>query len=391
MACLWYAGDMAWTLTEIENDWLGGGAGSVASLALSPEATVAAFDRVESTLGRAWIDECRISGGMVVRGTAPTLRVVNMGRRLVVLEGLLGTEELIEHIRRGDESAEAELTAIFLIRSQRITAQVELYPPVGDRVADFRVRDRDDAWTYVEVTQPDWSEATERARTILDHVATLATDIKRSFALEVFLRREPTEEEVAQLMQTIPMLCNQEGTQRRELPAQLGLLLLNESRPGLIVTNDHGEEVRPRIGMARAIAGPGDPHRHIAVRMAFSDERAEAFLTSEARQLPKDAPGMVMIGVSRAPGAFRSWERLLTRRFQPKMHTRVSAVCLFGGGLLSTPEGEAWLPQTKLVLNRHATFRLPAWIEVAVIEAGAEYLLTAGPPSSTRGLVSTTW
>lgn len=371
---------MAWTLKEIEDDWLGSGLGSIASLALGEEAVVAAFNRVERILGRAWIDECRVSAGMVVRGTAPTLRVVNMGRRLTALEGVAETEKLIERVRRGDDSAEAELTAIFLIRSQRMTAEVELYPTVGNRVADFRARDGDAVWTYVEVTQPDWSEATERARTVLDRVTALATNIKKSFALEVFLRREPTEEELGQLVRTLPTFCNREGVQREELPTKLGLLLLNESPPGQVVTNDHGEEVLPRIGMAKGIAGPGEPHRHLAVRMAFSDERAEAFLTSEARQLPKDAPGLIMMGISRVPGAFKTWEPLLTRRFQPKMHTRVSAVCLFGGALLATPDGEAWLPQTKLIMNRHAALPLPGWIETAVIEAGAEHARTVGPP-----------
>lgn len=367
---------MVWTLKEIEDDWL---AGSITSLAASPDETVAAFSRVENMLGRAWVDACRISGGGVVRGTVPTLRVVTMAQRLTVLDGIAGTAELIEHIRRGDDSAEAELTAIFLIRSQRRTAQVDLYPPVGNRVADFRVRDGESPWTYVEVTRPNWSEATERARTVLDRVAALVAEIKKSFALEVFLRREPAEEELGQLVQILPRFCNQEGVHREELPAQLGLLLLNESAPGQVVTGDHGEEVRPRIGMAKAIAGPGEPNRHIAVRMAFSDERAEAFLTSEARQLPKEVPGLILIGISRAPGAFKSWEPLVIRRFQPHIHTRVSAVCLFGGGLLQTPSGEAWLPETKLLLNRHATFPLPTWIETALIESGAEFRRTVDP------------
>jgi hypothetical protein len=361
---------MTWTVKEIEEDWL---AASITALAVASEDSVAAFERVERILGRAWIEACRVSDGSIVRGTAPALRVISMGQKLAALDGIAATETLIEHIRRGDDSTEAELSAIFLIRSQCKRAQVELYPPVGNRIADFRVRDGEDTWTYVEVTRPDWSEATERARTVLDRVAAQVIDIKKSFAMEVFLRREPTEEELEELVQALPKFCSQEGMHRQELTAELGLLLLNESSPGHIVTNDHGEEIRPRIGMARAIVGSDEPHRHIVVRMAFSDDRAEAFLTSEARQLPKDAHGLVMMGLSRAPGAFKSWEPLLKRRFQPQMHTRVSAVCFFGGGLLTTPGGAAWLPETKLLLNPHATLPLPSWIERTLTEAGAEF------------------
>jgi hypothetical protein len=67
--------------------------------------------------------------------------------------------------------------------------------------------------------------------------------------------------------------------------------------------------------------GP-DVNRHVVVRIAFTDERAEEFLRAEARQLPTDAPGLVMI----FPGGsgWKTWEPVLRSRLQPGMHTRVS-------------------------------------------------------------------
>jgi hypothetical protein len=132
---------MTWSVKEIEEDWL---AASITSLAVSSEDSVAAFDRVEKILGREWIESGRASGGNIIRGSGPTLRVVNMGQRLAALDGVAATEKLISQIRRGDDSADAELTAIFLVRSQHKNAHVELYPPVGSRVADFRVRNGED-------------------------------------------------------------------------------------------------------------------------------------------------------------------------------------------------------------------------------------------------------
>jgi len=40
--------------------------------------------------------------------------IVGIGRRLVSLEGVRSSEELIKKIRCGDPSADAELTAIYL-------------------------------------------------------------------------------------------------------------------------------------------------------------------------------------------------------------------------------------------------------------------------------------
>jgi hypothetical protein len=56
--------------------------------------------------------------------------------------------------------------------------------------------------------------------------------------------------------------------------------------------------------------------------------RAKQFLESEAKQLPKDLPGLIVVQVSHALGAFKTWEPILQRRLQPNLHTRVTNVTL---------------------------------------------------------------
>ena len=73
-----------------------------------------------------------------------------------------------------------------------------------------------------------------------------------------------------------------------------------------------------------------------------------------------------MVQVSRATGAFRSWDHLLQRRLQPNIHTRVSGVCMFRGGLEPVDGGEAWVPEVKLVVNPHARLAMPPWIAEAM-------------------------
>jgi len=95
---------------------------------------------------------------------------------------------VLDRIRNDDLSAEGELTAIYLLRSRNPDAAVELYPKVGEREADFRVRARDEQlWTYVEVTQLSGSEAHDRAREIMERIAAAIKLIRLPFALEVFL------------------------------------------------------------------------------------------------------------------------------------------------------------------------------------------------------------
>ena len=324
-------------------------------------------------LGRDWIDRSRIQGSppSLVRGIAPTLRVASMGQQLSVLRGLPKAETLISRIRRGNYDAEAELTAIYLLASGQSGVVIDLQPAVSvrgrSRRPDFRARRRGTRWTYVEVTQPNTSDLQKRVQQVLNRLTALVSTVKKPFALEVLLRRGPSAREVENLTQVIPAFCARDGVHSEDLPNELGKLFLNHDPPGRPSLRQHaGEEERPRLGAARAVFGPDEPLRHIMVRIAFADERAERFLRREAGQLPKDGPGLIMVQMSGAPGGFRSWEPLLGRRFSPSQHTRVSAICLWESGLEPTPSGEAWIPRTKLILNRYARYGLPSWVAASL-------------------------
>lgn len=141
---------MAWTIEEIEKGWLPGG------LAVSPADV--AFEQCEHVLGRDWIDAQRAKGVGTDRASA----VVRTRQQLATLDGVANADALVEKLRRGDRSAGSELHALHLLRfGPPVTA--EMYPAgnVGqsNRVPDIRARSPDDPWVYVEVTQPDQSEA----------------------------------------------------------------------------------------------------------------------------------------------------------------------------------------------------------------------------------------
>jgi hypothetical protein len=359
---------MSWTIETIQQEWLLDGA-----IAIEGPEIVAAFDRCEQRLGLAWIEKSRGT----LSGAIPTLSVVTMGQRLASLEGLSGTQQLVEKVRRNDRSASSELHALHLLRVGD-KAIVELFPTVkvGSRVRspDLRIKRGESPWVYVEVTQADTSKVKKRAMELLRELACTITGIRRRVALEIFLRREPSAEEVAEIIKRVPLICETVAPQREYLPGDLGLLFLADSPPGQIIMHDHpNEDVRPRIGVTRGIVGGEEPSRHVSVRLAFSDNRAEEFLSQESKQLPEGGPGIVMIDVGNASGAFTAWEPLLLRRFQPTIHTRVSGVCLFAANDVLADKGIATLTQVKLLINPHAAARLPDWIVEALHDVGAGY------------------
>jgi hypothetical protein len=324
---------------------------------------VDSFETVERLLGRNWINAQRFQSGVVVTGTAPTLAVVSMGQRLRVIENRPGAQELIERVRIADRASLAELTAIYLACPSDVEMEIEPHVAVGDRNRrpDFRLRTPGEDWIYVEVAAPDVSAAQARAQLILNRIGHLLAQVPRGTAVEVFLRREPTDDEVGVIAGHV------DGAMQSRVAGiynvqDLALVAVNQSPPGQIVVHDYDEEPRPRLGVARSEVIAGQTTKHIAVRIPFTDERAEAFLTSEARQLPTTAPGLLMIDMSGTPGSFKAWEQLIRRRLQPKQHTRVGAVCLFEAGLLMTSQGENWVPQSLYISNPYARFSLPDWL-----------------------------
>ena len=359
---------MAWSIHRIESLL----EGKISSLSLQPETVISSFEQVEASLGREWIDS--VAG----KGIAPTLCIVGMGMRLATLEAIVGAEKLVDSVRGKNRNSEAELTAIYLLRSFDRAAQFQLFPEVGNRKADFCVRNPTEGqWTTVEVTHPNTSKEHDRVQLVLKAVSTALAQLDQTFTLDVLFRREPTQEESENLCRHVPDFCRRQGQQRANLTQGLGTLLLNKTPLGQVrkwTFEDCGDA--PIMGIAHIEIREGI-HRQVSVNVPFTDERAEDILRSEARQLPQRGVGFIMIDVGDTIGSFQDWEALFQRRFQPRQHTRVTAVCLFEAISGPTDTGYDWMLRTQLITNPYAQFKLPDWIKEAVIFAGRKYDLAS--------------
>lgn len=353
-------------MEEIERDW--GATGPF------PEIIVDAFERAEKILGQDWVSSTRrVSGGQVM-GPGPLLTVVSMGGRLTALENVKNAEKLIAKLRKHDTSAEAELTAMYLLYIRNKKAKIEYEPSnrKGGKV-DFRIRVTGKNWTYIEVTRPNISETRERLTAILSLITGLVREIKREFALEVFFQREPDDDEVEELLDSIRQFCCYSSKKRQEV-SNLALLILSDVIPGQITPYQEPEEhATPRLGAAQVIVGKDEPRRHVVARVPYSDKRANSFLHREATQLPEDYPGVIMVDVSGEPTAFSSWGVCLTRRFQPGIHTRVSGLCLFAPQLMPLNDGLMWIPNVQLYINPNARLDLPSWIASSLEDTANDF------------------
>jgi hypothetical protein len=348
---------VTWTVDTVERDLL---SGEINVIAQPRSEVIEAVERTQQLLGEDWVtSQTRNQKGLV-----PAMRVVGMGLRLHAIEGLAGNEELLTKVRNLDSSAEAELTAIYLFRSRSSDVEIELFPPVGKRIADFRMRKGKEEWTTVEVTEVMESAEEKRLNAILKQLITAFRSLSFPFSLEIILLREPTAEEVMELCETLPQFCENEEIQNARMYHDLGWLLLNRAPTGQLPNSETPETAKlPSIGLAAFFRDD----QVVAVKICFSDERAEEMLTQEARQLPSGKRGLIMISGPSSEKELHVWEPLIRRRFQPSIHTRVGGVCLFSGGMVPAPDAKTdWKIQAHFVPNPFAKAALPPWIEQSV-------------------------
>jgi len=352
---------MKWTLESIEANLLGT---SSEVVAYGPDVIVAAVNRVEEFLGTGWIQQETFGA----KGLAVGVPIIQIGIELELLKGVKRPSELITKIRSNTQNARTELAAIHLLRSQQPSAEVELYPPVGNRKADFRIRLSGAPWTTVEVTNPSDSEALRNLRRMAGDLAQKLATVDHSFSLEVLLTREPSQNELRVLSVRLPEFCRMNSVQHAILNNELGYLFLNDIEVGQVMGHDlPGTRPAPLIGVMLLVGGLGGrPVRQISVRIPFTDQRAATILKNEARQLPKGGIGVVMIEVSNAPGSLNAWVPLLKRRFGPALNTRISGVSLFKRTMGHSDGRYSIETESSLIANPYAAQKLPQWIEAAL-------------------------
>jgi hypothetical protein len=362
---------MAWTWKQIEQDWLAGG-----RVATEPSAVVEAFERVEAVLGRDWIEQSRVHPLVVpkgsppqttvVRGSDPVLTVVQMGGLLASLEGIPAVDTLMKKLRRGERAATAEATAIHLLRQHPSDSVVELEPTVpvagrSDRKGDFRVRRNGDPWTYVEVSATDRNATEREVLRLLERLGEPVHSMSGSFALELFFRSLPGEDEVEAILGRVRDLDGRADSFSEELPEGLGTFVYDPTGdPTDVSPRVLNEPYRPGLGRAAVVHREGEV-RSISVRLPYADNRGRKKLGKESLQLPRNDPGLVMIDTAGAPGSRQSWEPAI--RGDLHNHTRVSAVCLFRWASMPQNDlAEVVSVTGRLIVNPSARRTLPSWI-----------------------------
>lgn len=355
-----------WTWNEIEADWLvmdgpppeDSRLPDRVILGDSPAEVVRAFEHVEAQFGRAWVEERRQE-----RRFVGILEVLKTAALLGALDGIHNGEKLVEKLRVRDSSAQSEATALLLIRDKHPGVEVEYEPTVsvGRRNAspDFRVRaDSASLWTYLEVVGPESSEEQMRLREVGKRLGMARLMSASPIAVELELHRIPTDAEVETLEQRLEDLSSPSADTEELLENGLGRLAVKVGNADVAPSR---ARTSPSLVVSSVALGDGQVRERSTVTIAYSDPRGDQFLRRKARQLPMDAPGLVMLDVGKTIGASSGWEGLLTARLGRDIHTRVSGVCLFES-FTTVSAGWVWGVAASYLPNESAQLEAPDWL-----------------------------
>jgi hypothetical protein len=357
-----------WIRDEIEQEWFGG-----SRLNWDGNEVERAFNIATKIRGLKWVLGNQFNTSALAHlpgigrlgGYAQFLRVYWFGIRVASILGASGAEKLIERLITEDSDASEEASAIHLLHAGQPDIEVDIEPSVEvgtrSRNPDFRIRMRQQPWVYVEVTKLHSSNASVRVHELLARTADRVMAVEHPFLVEIILNREPTIEEQEVIVTEVGKACEAAG-EGSVTVADIASIIVKSDDVRVVAPSPIADDNQPRMALSKAVRGPGSPNRQVIVRVPLADPRAEEILRQEARQLPKNECGLIMVNVNSQPTAFESWSKRVPQRFTPGQHTRVAAVMLFMHATWPTEQGLLWLPSVKLIPNPNAAVPVPSWI-----------------------------
>lgn len=302
----WYNQTMKkFTIREVEKEVIG-----QLWIQVEPERVARAINYLLEILGEQWLKELIPIGNGY--NTAAVLESVWLADILRIVDGKKGFESLKGRIKKFDQSAEAELGALYIIADPAEDMSFEIAPRVnvrgGTRFPEFRVKYADGQDLIVEVTMP--NDSYSKSSTVNELMGKIQQKTAETNGIKIFA----------------------------------------------VGTEYNDEESSASI----FVSGPGADGESIKESKRYSKERLLKFFDEKLKQMPETQPGLIMINVLKEPEAMKLWPVDAKSIFWQDIYSRISGVCFFDLVQYPDKNGMVLKLEVALVLNPKAKFELPA-------------------------------
>lgn len=283
------------------------------------DASVNAFNGFASQFGRPWLDQ-QFRG---VRAPSLVSMVTQLWDDWSLVFPLNGSDQLAARWQHGFGTEGVQTEVRTVARLIRRGVSVELFPKTNGRVCDFRFC-RTLEWVYAEVSGRAVSEVQKSTSSLLEAIASAAARAFPGQHAKVAIVGHGDPPAISRIQEWIRSTGGDciglEGYARFKLD---GFDTAADS-------DDFFEVVpEPRL---MAIMLANDEHGILSYKGTaagtVADYAAERVFQTEAAQLPRTGPGILILDVSTVIDGLEQWAPFIQRRFQPNINTRVSAVVL---------------------------------------------------------------
>ncbi len=306
---------MPFTIEEIQHT----GLGQLSQQEL--KSAIEAFNGFEQLFEKTWVDN--YFKGMQSRYFV--LDLIQAWNDWKQISDLPKANEIIPRWKSGlyEHGVKSELRILAYLRKSKL--DIELFPPVNNRLADARIKLPTKKWTYVEISRRHFSKTHIQAQFILTELSAAAAKVKVGRHGKIGIKREITKNQVAEIKKWLENL-QAEPAYFKDIavfhttgietggadPGDLSTLFVKTPRRfGTNFKSDNGQIV----------------HKGTAI-LHTEDVGAKEMLESEAKQLPKNESGIIVLDLTHVVDGVKEWEPLILNRFKPSINTRISGVIL---------------------------------------------------------------
>ncbi len=309
---------------------------------------VEAFNEFGCQFGRAWVDEY-VQGAM---SRSIVLCIVSYWADWCSVSSLPNADDMQKRWRHGmnEDGVLSEVRVVAGLLRHGAAVEISSSHTAGP---DLRFRaDPGSEWTYAEISHRGLSKLRKRAEHVLTTVSRAACDAVEGVHVQVAMHRLPNDEELERIVSWMRTL---DHTRQHRLDDLAALRIAPLGSPAC-------EALVESVGRPRLIGFCSrhgrSPNSLGTTCLRVADEEAKEFIDKKASQLLKDAPGLLVLDLSRLAGGFEQWCPFIERRLQPEINTRVSGVVVFE---VSQMVGDGPRLKGRYIENRHAkTTPLPA-------------------------------
>jgi len=293
-----------------------------------------------SLFGKNWV--LKYFGS--AKATVFVLRLTSAWQDWKLVNNLEGAADLAAKWKAGFTEHGVLLEVQVAAALIRVNAEVQLFPSVGFRFADFRFRmpTIHVGWIYVEVSKRGMSEVMENAQHLLQKVANAAVSAMPKRHGKVALLRFLSEDETSELITWIGTLPDDGDRTRFKDYAYFVADPIETPADG--EPNIFDEITPPKFYCTTLKSADGYLQKGTA-GIQVTDDAAERILRSESEQLPKSGPGIIILDLTSVPGGLKDWGTLVAMRLQPNLNRRINAVILVTD--LGTTKGPE--PSTRVI------------------------------------------